>query len=221
MKTEKYFAELSRILAHEGIGTAPPEHNRLPVLLDGKSACHVEPNGGVVHFPDDLKSPEADELYHTTASIGRMVMEYMTGMEQAPALKAVGLDEDYRLLAEFNGVVLAGRETEKGYGYKFVIWARDGDGRGVHQGDYFMDDYESAKQDFAVRAGLVEEHRLLADEQLTEVYRCLCTVMEEDPELTMAREDALKDIKRQIECLLPDLPEQISQEREPRQELNM
>jgi hypothetical protein len=40
---------------------------------------------------------------------------YMTAVERAPLLKATALEEDYKLLAEFNGAVLAGREPEHGY----------------------------------------------------------------------------------------------------------
>jgi|SRR5450759_5254839 len=74
--------------------------------------------------PGDLRTPEANELYHKTAPIAEMVREYMTAIEKAPLLKARALDEDFRLLAEFNGIVLADRETEKNYGYKFVTWQR-------------------------------------------------------------------------------------------------
>ena len=42
----------------------------------------------------------------------------------------------------------------------------DFDRQGVHAGHYFMENYEAAKQDFAVRAGLVESQRLFSDEQI-------------------------------------------------------
>ena len=42
----------------------------------------------------------------------------------------------------------------------------DFDRQGVHAGHYFTENYEAAKQDFAVRAGLVESQRLFSDEQL-------------------------------------------------------
>ncbi len=70
---------------------------------------------------------------------------YMTAIEKVPILNARDLDEDFRLLAEFNSIVLAGRETEKGYGYKFVTWQRDYDGKGVGQGHYYIDNYNDAK----------------------------------------------------------------------------
>jgi hypothetical protein len=71
-----------------GIETASPEKNTLPILLDGRPACRVEPSGCVCIFPDDLRSAEADELYHKVAPFSEMVKEYMTAIERAPLLKA-------------------------------------------------------------------------------------------------------------------------------------
>ena len=39
----------------------------------------------------------------------------------------------------------------------------DFDRQGVHAGHYFTENYEAAKQDFAVRAGLVESQRLFSE----------------------------------------------------------
>lgn len=98
-------------------------------LWNGRPACRVEPSGDVCIFPDDLRSPEADELYHRVAPFSEMVREYMTISEKAQILKVTALDKDFKLLAEFNGIVFAGREAE--HGYMFVTWQRDDDGTGV------------------------------------------------------------------------------------------
>ncbi len=115
MDREKYFAELSRILANEGIETAPAQNSRLPVLLNGQPAFRVESPGFLCKAPGDLKTPEADELYDRTAPIAKMVREYMSAIEQTPILQAKDLDENYHLLADFNGYVLAGHKMEKDY----------------------------------------------------------------------------------------------------------
>lgn len=46
--------------------------------------------------------------------------EYERLMEQANQIKASGLEGDYRALAEFNNVVLAGHQTK--FGMEFVTW---------------------------------------------------------------------------------------------------
>ena len=48
-------------------------------------------------------------------------MKYMKLLETAPPLKAESLADGYRVLAEFNGTVLAGKKTL--LGAQFVTWA--------------------------------------------------------------------------------------------------
>lgn len=101
MTKERYFAELTRILAQKGILTTLLEHGGLPVLLDGQSACHVQPNGGMVKYPGDLRTVKADDLYHRVAPIARTVIEYMLAVGQAPPLKAEEVDKRFNLLAKY------------------------------------------------------------------------------------------------------------------------
>lgn len=56
MTTEKYFAELARVLAQKEIRVPPSEGGNLPMLLDDQTACYVEPIGGTVKFPNDLRT---------------------------------------------------------------------------------------------------------------------------------------------------------------------
>jgi hypothetical protein len=218
---KKYFNELARILSKQGIQSTVQREDNLTVLLDGQPACHVGATSQMYVAPGDLRTLEADDLYHRTAPIAEMVREYMTAIEKAPLLKARDLDEEFRLLAEFNGVVLAGRETEKGYGYKFVTWQRDYSGTGVGQGHYYIDNYTAAKEDFAERAGLVPRDRLFTDEQLTEVHRSLKNMLDSEHELTYEQEKLIEKTASQIEYAVPDILEKTGQEKGLVQELNM
>lgn len=204
--TEKYFKELTRILAMNDIEAAPPDRNSLPILLNGRSVCRVEPSGEMCIFPDDVRSPEGDELYHKVAPFSQMVKEYLTAIERAPLLKATALDEDFRLLAEYNGAVLAVLDTK--YGYKFATWERDYEGTGVLNGEYYLDGYTEAKQDFAIRAGLIEKQRIFSDDQLFEIYRSISDTLDAGYDLTQKDEEKLSGIQKQIEGLLPDIKEQ-------------
>lgn len=75
-------------------------------------------------------------------------------MEQAPQIKASGLEGDYRALAEFNNVVLAGHQTK--YGMEFVTWERVQSHTSLRQGHCYGDSYTAAKQDFVTRSGLLQ-----------------------------------------------------------------
>ena len=91
-------------------------------------------------------------------------MEYMALLESAPLLKAEYLEAGYRVLADFNGVVLAGKETL--LGAQFATWAWGYDRKGLNNGHYYREDYQGAKEDFALRAGLVTRERVFDQEQL-------------------------------------------------------
>ena len=89
----------------------------------------------------------------------------------------------------------------------------------MSHGNYYPQNYEGAKQDFATRSGLVDKHRLLSDEQLTEVYRCIHETLDSGYPITTQREKLLRDTAEQIEWAVPDLEEQVSLSN--RQELEM
>ena len=92
-----------------------------------------------------------------------------------------------------------------------MTWEWDFDRQGVHAGHYFMENYEAAKQDFAVRAGLVESQRLFSDEQLAVIKNACEFALEDDATLSYAEEKQLHSVQEQIELLLP----QQEQEQQP------
>ena len=134
-------------------------------------------------------------------SVLSRVLSYMRVFECAPALKAVGLEDTYKVLVDFGDTVLAGQLGKKGA--RFVTWEWDFDRQGVHAGHYFMENYEAAKKDFAVRAGLVESQCLFSDEQLAVIRNACAFALEDDATLSYAEEKQLHSVQEQIELLLP------------------
>ena len=123
-------------------------------------------------------------------------------LERAPQLRASGLEGDYRILADFSDAVLAGHPTERGV--QFVTWEWDWDRKGVHQGNYFQENYEAAKCDFSVRSGLVQKDALFEPEQLTEICHALSFVQEQDDSLSIGRGQKLEELMEQVSRLLPE-----------------
>ena len=210
---DKFFPELARRLKREGIATDPVEKGCLPVLADGRAAVLVLPQGGVAFNADVERGPEADSVYNLTFALSREVREYTEAMASAPPLVAEGLHEGFRLLADFNGVVLAGQELEDDWGYKFATWRRSPDHTAVASGNYFDGGhyYKAAKLDFACRAGLVQEGRQFTDDQLVELYRCVRETLEGEYPLTRERRELLERAAVQIENSVNDLDERVSQ----------
>ena len=139
--------------------------------------------------------------YHEILQIARNIYEYCSVYEKAEPLKANGLVGDYRSLAEFNGTVLAAKYSEQS-GFEFVTWDRTYDGNGVCQGNYYSD-YLSAKENFAVRAGLVDKERLFSGDELLKLNCCVDFALENSKYLDYNEEQALTVLKEKIEAIAP------------------
>ena len=206
---EKFFPELARRLRQEGVSTGPAEEKRLPVLVNGQEAMWVESDGYIVLTAGARDDPDASRTYETVRDLSAPVYEYTDAMASAPVLEAVGLHEEFRLLAEYDGVVLAGQELEGDWGYKFATWRRSLDRTGLDHGNYYHNDYTGAKLDFACRSGMVQVSRQFTDEQLTEIYRCIHETLESGYPITRDREDILAAAVRQIEDSVDDLEDRV------------
>lgn len=214
---DRYFHELSLRLGKEGIETEKRDSRSLRICHEGKPVCDVRFSGDVfrdMHYPD---IPEAEELFHRTARFSSMVKEYMTAMEAAPPLPAQGLDPEdgYRLLADYNGYVLAGRQSE--HGCLFTTWQWDFTREYVCNGHYAMEDYESAREDFARRSGLVDRCRLFTDEQLSLLHKGLSFLCAQAPDQSWEEQKQAEKLLRQIEYAVPGLEQTESSGMEPQQ----
>ena len=210
---EKFLQEVEQKLLRRDLDARLLENGLIHVRWNEKPLCSVDRDGIVRFRPADITGPEVDKQLRTVIQTAGQVKEYMRIFERAPALKVVGLDDTYKVFADFGDAVLAGQLGKKGA--RFVTWEWDFDRRSVHAGHYFMENYEAAKKDFAVRAGLVESQRLFSDDQLA-VIRTACEfALENDATLSYAEEKQLQNVQEQIESLLP----QQEQEQEQHSEL--
>ena len=209
----RYLEEVHTPLHRAGFGTLPVEGEQLPVLWNGAPLCRITGKGSVFYRREDADTPQAEDALYRVEDIAAKTLEYMTAMEAAPQLKASGLDGDYKVLADFNGTVLAGVQSK--YGVHFVTWDWAYGHTGVCHGHYFMENYAGAKQDFAIRSGLIQKEQLFTPEQMTEIYRCCADSVDGDFfELTGEQEKMIRSVQQQIEECVPDLDERIRQQEE-------
>ena len=216
----EFFAELSRRLNIDGIESSAIDEKRLEVFLHGQPVLFVSPANDVFLLPAGSKN-EASELYHQVAVAADEVYSYVEAMQNAPLLHTSGLHEDFRLLADFGGAVLAGQERENGQGYQFVTWIWDYDRTGVSHGHYYEDDFQSAKQDFAVRSGLIPRAQLFTPEELTELYRAAEHWFYEGPELDYKQQKAIQEARTKIEYTVPDLQSRLEQAQSQEPQMNL
>lgn len=212
-KGASFFDELILCLQKENIEFSLPENNHLPILLDAREVGVVTAEGAMRVRKEYIDAPEAREVYHRAWAAAEGVQEYLSLMRNAPPLKADGLKDPYRKLADFNGCVLGGMESQ--YGVQFTTWQWTYERTGLTLGHYYGNDYVAAKQDFAIRSGLVNKQRIFSKEQLTEMYRCIADMLEAGLDLSYEREKAIEGINKQIRELVPDVTEQIEAGLEP------
>ncbi len=217
----KYFAELARRLRAAGITAGHPEKNRLTVLLNNQPVLSVSAGSDVFLLPAGSNQPEAGELYHKVAQTADEVYAYVEAVQTVPLLHASGLSEKFHLLADFGGAVLAGRELENGWGYQFVTWIWDHDRTGVSHGHYYEEDFQGAKQDFAVRSGLISKAQLFSPEELTQLYRATDYLLDEGPEPEDGQLKALQTSRTKIEYTVPDLAERLEQSQGQEPQMNL
>ena len=198
---ERFLQEVEQKLLRKELDARLLEDGLIRVKWNGQPLCSVDRDGIVRFRPADITGSEIDRKLRTVTQVAAQVKEHMQIFDRAPALKAVGLDDTYKVLADFGDAVLAGQLGKKGA--KFVSWEWDFDRQGVHSGHYFMENYEAAKQDFTVRAGLVESQRLFSDEQLAVIRNACEFALEADATLSYTEEKQLQSVQEQIELLLP------------------
>lgn len=217
----KYFTELAHRLQAAGITTGHPERNQLTVLLNDQPVIFVSSESDVFLLPAGSNPPEASELYHKVAQTAEEVYAYVEAIQTAPLLHASGLSEKFHLLADFGGAVLAGRELGNGWGYQFVTWIWDHDRTGVSHGHYYEEDFQGAKQDFAVRSGLISKAQLFLPEELTQLYRATDYLLDEGPEPEDGQLKALQTSRTKIEYTVPDLVERLEQSQGQEPQMNL
>ena len=196
MDRKQYFEELQIALTREGFTSQPKQGELLPVEWGGLPLCRITADGGVRYWQEDVATPERKRACERATDLACTVREYMTLLEQAPPLQAQSLTDDYRLLADFNGAVLAAHPTR--LGVQFVTWDWSFDHTGLNQGNYFQENYVGAKQDFAIRAGLISKQQIFNQEQLVEIYRCCSDTLDAGFDLTAEQEKCIRGVQEQI-----------------------
>ena len=206
----EYLEELRIQLRSQGFTVHCNESRDIDVEHDGSTLCRINDCGNLGYFAEKIVGKEL--ILDRIREMARSTREYMTLIEQAPPLEAEGLGEGYKLLAEFNGTVLAGHMTE--YGAQFITWDWAYSRKSLWQGHYYGaggdgGGYRAAKQDFTVRSGLLASSALFTPEQLTEVYRSIHETLDSDYPLADERRKLLESAAGQIEDVVPDLDKRV------------
>ena len=118
-----------------------------------------------------------------------------------------------KLLCTRRGVALTRDEILQ------AVW--DYDYTGVSHGHYYEGNFRGAKQDFAVRSGLISRAQLFTEEELTELYRATDYLLEEGPEPNSDQLKAIQTARTKIEYTVPDLQSWLEQIQSQEPQMNL
>ena len=184
-------------------GLNPIEHatpeEPLEVYRERDYICSVLP-GGEVHYKERSKDVDAITNFISENYRNYILCEHLPGMPFEEV-------KNYKKFYEVDNSVLAARMMPNDK-IEYVTWEYGYDRKGVMWGHYFGETFAAAKQDFAVRAGLIDRQKLFSNEQLVTMHdACVFCVMN-DMDLTCKGEQELHSVIRTFEELYPPLAEE-------------
>lgn len=165
-----YQEEMQRKAQHYGCITSYDEADQL--LLISHKGVHltaINPEGFMFYNSKDITDPESREVFSHLTDDAETVREYVGLYESSPQMKPKDV-QNYRKLSEYGDVVFAGMYSQK-HGFMFCSWRQSDGGKYVAHGNY-SPDYLVSKENFAVRAGLVDDNKLFTKEEAEELFKC-------------------------------------------------
>lgn len=198
-----YQEEMQRKAHHYGCTTAYDEENQMLFIgYKGVELVAATDNGFLHYKRQDLTDPEIRNVFAHLLDDAETVREYVGIYESAPQMKPKDVS-NYRKFAEYGDVVLAGMYSQK-HGFMFCSWKQSDSGKYLAHGDY-SPDYLSSKENFAARAGLIDNNKLLTQEEATELFRCAAFARDNCESLTFDQDRSLMELMEKLQSAYPHL----------------
>lgn len=171
----------------------------LTAFQNGAQICEFEKSGAVRFYEDNPLVRERKELHN-------LLLDLKQAHDLYAEAKPLDCEDvrDFRLISAFGNYLLAAK-MDKNSEVRFVTWSYDYDHSGVTWGHYFETNYEGAKLDFAVRAGLIDENQLFTKEEKAVLYDACVFRGRNDEDITYDDEKKLHAVMEKVESSLPEL----------------
>ena len=174
----------------------------LHIFHGGAPFCCQTPEGFLRFYEDQFEALSQTELYDKIHQEAGAIREYVGLYEAAPQMEAEGV-HDYRKLAEYGNIVLAGTYSEN-HGFMFTTWDQDKERGYVSGGDY-SPNYAYAKESFVRRSGLIQEQRLFQPEEAENLYRCVEYARNHCETLTFEQSKAPDELAEKLSFGYPEI----------------
>ena len=194
--------EFIRRLEAEDFTFQPSANSLGTVDADNGMSVSIESDGAILYKPGNrLLALRVMELYN-------QVQEYMPVYRNAPLDTVKHLDwlDNTRTLLIYNNCELAANRFSDGH-MQFVTWRLDRNG--ARDNGYYYNDYKDAKQNFAIRAELINQDMLFSEKELTVIRSHLSDYLaSENTFMSGSQEDAVKEVISKIDNIIaPEIRE--------------
>ncbi|AEY65591.1 hypothetical protein [Clostridium sp. BNL1100] len=183
---------------------------KICVTKDGRDLCDINCIEGTITYHQAYDREEIDLIRDLINDL----QEQERIFTRADPMQVEGL-KHYKVLAEYNNVILAACESEsinssmqRVNSYQYVTWEKDNGGSGVHSGNYFSDNYSGAKDNFAVRSGIMRKSKLLSETEMMAIYSGIVK-LEDSENNADGSNKIFKQIKEKIQDTIPDIEARI------------
>ncbi len=209
MNVDRFLYQVQQNLPkHEGV-TVWIDDSAVKVGYGDTGSFEIRYPGGVCYNAATEKTEEFDRLVEEADKTFKTVKEFIDLMEKAPELSARDFNMPYKLLAEFNGVVLGGIEHQSTRSFEFTTWSYGNNA--LYHGHYFTD-YEKAKEDFVVRSGLLQSTKLFNDKEMMQIYRCTEDTLNNGYELSDEQIEVLEQVQEKVKESVSNFDEKLREE---------
>ena len=193
-----YQDELKRRLKENGYGAVYDEQTETLKFYHNGIFLGEQSKNGALHYDGDIYKLQncgylTKEISTLAAEINQCVVLYEKGEPMKP--DAVS---NYRKFLEHGDTVLAGAYNKES-GFKFATWNQNADGTYLVYGHY-MDSYEKAKEDFAIRAGLINKNKVFTADQAELIFKSINYTRDNCEHITYQQDEDLEGIAEKLLC---------------------
>lgn len=185
---------------------------KICVTKQGRDLCDINCQTGTISYLNSFDRNTINDILEIVKKVKWEDEVY----SKAPNIEIEGLMK-YKLLSQYNNVILAACEVstldynnQKVHQFDYVTWEKDEAVGGVHAGNYFGENYSSAREDFAQRSGLINKDKLFSETEMLTIYSGLVK-LQELHDMSWEQEKVIDLIKNKISNVIPDVNEKIFQ----------
>lgn len=203
MKKELLFREIQRQMPFFKDVWYEWLNDRMDVYIADKKEFYVLEEGSVHCYESKGYDKYSYNILQHLKTATKLVREYYKAMALAEEFKYPSLSQPYKLLAQYGDVVLLGVSLENDEEFNFLTWDRTA--RRSEQVHHCDNDYAGAKEDFAIRSGLVNENKIFSYGDYEDIHCCISEILGSDYELSDGHIARLEEIRGKIEKVIDNV----------------